>query len=239
MRTRFRTGRQSRPILRLAPLAIERPRTPTANHRFKRSFGPAFRIGLTLAVGLHVAAFGIFPRFGVTDLAVAGETMSAVQLPPSVEIPPPPQAIARPATPRVATVEVSERLTIAPTTFEGNPVERLGPPPSDAGEADDRPPFIPYTVAPKLENRDEVLLLLQRTYPPPLKSAGIGGTVILWVHVDERGEVTEARVAGSSGYRALDEAAQKVARGMRYTPAMNRDRVTAVWLSQPITFDVL
>lgn len=239
MGTRFRVGRKSPPALRLAPFRLDRSPGRTANQRFKRSFGPAFRIGLTLGVALHLAVFGAFPSFDVADVAVASEAMSAVDLPPSVEIPPPPEAIARPATPRVATVEVSEEITIAPTTFEENPVERLGPPPTVTDDASDRPPFIPYTVAPKLQNKEEVLALLERTYPPPLKSAGIGGTVMLWVYVDEGGRVTDARVAGSSGYRALDEAAQKVARGMRYTPAMNRDRVTAVWLAQPIKFDVL
>jgi protein TonB len=238
MAAKFRLGSTSLPVFRLVPFAIGRQPALTANEEFKQSFWPTFRVGLTAAVAVHMAVFGVVPSFRVADMVTASEAMSAVELPPTVEVPPPPEAIARPATPRVATVEMNEELTIAPTTFEENPVENLGPPP-DVATPDDRPAFIPYTVAPKLKNKEETLGLLQRLYPTSLKSAGIGGLVVLWIYVDTDGSVTQTRIATSSGYEALDEAAQKVAQGMRYTPAMNRDRVTAVWLSQPITFEVV
>jgi TonB family protein len=238
MAAKFGLGPMSAPVFRLVPFAIGRQPALTANEEFKQSFWPTFRVGLTAAVAVHMAVFGILPSFRVADMATASETMSLVELPPTVDVPPPPEAIARPATPRVAAVEMNEELTIAPTTFEQNPVENLGPPP-DVASADDRPAFIPYTVAPKLRNKDETLALLQRLYPMPLRSAGIGGTVVLWIYIDTEGAVTRTQVATSSGYAALDEAAQEVAKGMRFSPAMNRDRVTAVWLSQPITFEVV
>ena len=103
---------------------------------------------------------------------------------------------------------------------------------------DDRPEFIPYTVAPRLKNKEEVLALLRQVYPRTLRSASIGGTVLLWIYVDEGGDVQDARIAESSGYDGLDRAAQTVASAMHFTPAQNRDRVTAVWLSQPIFFEV-
>jgi protein TonB len=191
------------------------------------------------AVVAHFMVFEVMPHFDVATLAVAGEVMAAVDLPPEVKIPPAPEQIARPATPRVAAVEVSEDLTIAPTTFEDNSVENLGPPPAVISTEDDRPEFIPYTVAPRLKNREEVLALLREVYPRPLRAAGIGGTVLLWIYVNAEGDVQDARVAESSGYDGLDKAAKTVAAAMHFTPAMNRDRVTAVWLSQPILFEVL
>jgi len=226
--------RLSPPSARLATAALGE----SANDRFKRTFWPTFRVSILVAVATHFMIIEVFPRMDVANIAVAGEVLSAVELPPEVRIPPPPEQIARPATPRVAAVEVSEDLTIAPTTFEENSVENLGPPPDVIASEDDRPDFIPYTVAPRLQNKEQVLARLREVYPRPLQSAGIGGTVLLWIYVDENGEVRDARIAESSGYKGLDTAAQTVAAAMHFSPAMNRDRVTAVWLSQPIFFEV-
>ena len=234
----FRPANKS--VLRLcapsSPLPIEA--SASANDRFKRTFWPTFRVAIIGAVVAHFMIFEVMPRWNVATLAVAGEVMAAVDLPPEVEIPPSPEQIARPATPRVAAVEVSEDLTIAPTTFEDNAIENLGPPPAVVATDDDRPQFIPYTVAPRLRNKEEVLGLLREVYPRALRSSGIGGTVLLWIYVDEEGAVRDARISESSGYDGLDRAAQTVASAMQFSPAMNRDRVPAVWLSQPIFFEV-
>lgn len=209
----------------------------TANDRFKRRASNGLAAGIALAVLVHFAIFTLFPRLDVTPAAAAAEAIAAIDLPPEVEIPPPPQEIPRPATPRVATVEVEDDLTIAPTTFESNPVERLGPPPEVGRSEDERPAFIPFDVAPRLKNREEVLALLERLYPRSLREAGIGGTVLLWLYIDEQGQVRETRVAETSGVPALDRAAREVAARMEFTPAQNRDRATAVWLAQPIDFE--
>lgn len=211
----------------------------TANDRFKRRASMLVPLGISVAVIAHFAIFSLFPRLDATPPAMAAEALAAVDLPPEVEIPPPPERIARPATPRVATVELEEDITIAPTTFESNPVESLGPPPDVSPTVEDRPRFIPYDVAPRLKNRAEVLAMLEREYPGSLRAAGIAGTVLLWIYIDEQGRVREARVAQSSGYAALDRAARDVASRMEFTPAMNRDRVTPVWLSQPIDFTLV
>jgi protein TonB len=173
----------------------------------------------------------------VDNLGAADVALETIELPPEVRIPPPPEEVSRPATPRVAMIDVDEDVTIASTTFESNPVENLPPPPKTASP-DDRPSFIPYTVAPVLTNKDEVLHFLQRIYPSQLKSAGVGGAVVLWLYIDEDGHVLRTVVAESSGFNQLDEAAQQVASKMEWKPAMNRDKKTAVWLSQAIDFSV-
>ena len=61
---------------------------------------------------------------------------------------------------------------------------------------------------------------------------------VLWLYIDEDGQVLRTVVAESSGFEQLDEAAQKVASKMEWKPAMNRDKKTAVWLSQAIDFSV-
>jgi periplasmic protein TonB len=69
-----------------------------------------------------------------------------------------------------------------------------------------------------------------------LRDAGISGTVMLWVKLDDEGNVARTRVAGSSGHEALDEAAERVMREARFTPALHQDRRVAVWIQLPITF---
>lgn len=215
----------------------EREYPATANDAFKSHYGDWVRFGVIVAVGLHFGFFNFFPKLRAADLAGGVTEIEAIELPPEVRVPPPPEHIARPATPKVAAVEMSEDVTIAPTTFESNPAESLAPPPPSTNPAD-RPSFIPYTQAPELQNRKEVLTFLRRTYPAMLRQAGIGGTVLLWLYIDEAGLVQRTVLAESSGYDELDAAAQQVAEKMVFSPAFNRDKKTAVWLSQSIDFDV-
>lgn len=105
-----------------------------------------------------------------------------------------------------------------------------------AGSSRERPTFIPYDVAPELQNPAEVQRRLREVYPTALRDAGIGGSVTLWMRVDERGRVRSSRVRESSGYRALDRAAKDVVEAMEFSPALNRDRPTAVWVQQKIRF---
>lgn len=215
------------------------PDRESANERFKRSYGSLLWGSTVLAVILHFLFMQFMPSFGVADVSYAAAELEALNLPPEIEIPPPPQAIARPAVPVVAAAaEIEEDITIAPTTFEANPVEALPPPPTEEGPRDisAEPTFTPYTVAPELKNRDEVRDALLREYPPMLRDAGIGGTVIVWFFIDENGKVLKAQINKSSGYPMLDAAAIRIANIYRFTPALNRDRRVKVWVSIPIQF---
>lgn len=102
----------------------------------------------------------------------------------------------------------------------------------------DGPNFTPYTVGPEIVNRSEVQQALTDAYPPLLRDAGIGGTTLVWFHIDAEGEVTDVRVNRPSGSPELDRAALGVAEHMRFSPALNRDERVAVWVSFPITFQV-
>ncbi|MDE2981439.1 MAG: M56 family metallopeptidase [Gemmatimonadota bacterium] len=98
------------------------------------------------------------------------------------------------------------------------------------------PVFTPFTVKPDYVNRSEIMAALNREYPPLLRDAGIGGTVLVWFFIDETGTVRNQAVFRSSGHAALDEAALRVAPVFRFTPALNRDRAVPVWVQLPITF---
>ncbi|UCG74650.1 MAG: energy transducer TonB [Gemmatimonadota bacterium] len=209
----------------------------TANDAFKRNASNWLAYGIIGAVAVHFALFAFFPNLQAADLSGSDEAIETIELPPEVQIPPPPEQISRPATPRVAAADIAEDVTIAPTTFESNPVENLPPPPKTGSPAD-RPSFIPYDVAPKLKNASEIQKLLQRLYPSQLREAGIEGTVVLWIYIDENGVVLKTQVQKTSGYEAMDKAAMGTADKMKFSPAMNRDKKTPVWVAQAITFEV-
>jgi protein TonB len=193
---------------------------------------------MIVATVAHFCIFAFWPEMTAEDVSIQSEQLEAIELPPEIEIPPPPEAIRRPATPVIATADIDEDITIAPTTFEDNPVEDLPPPPEEVTTTDisAAPTFTPYTVRPDIKNRAEVARALEREYPPLLRDAGIGGTVQVWFFIDEEGRVQRTQVNESSGHKALDDAAIQVANIIEFTPALNRDKRVPVWISLPITF---
>jgi periplasmic protein TonB len=211
----------------------------TANERLKRTFSSWFWGSMIAATLVHFGVFAMWPEITPEDFSFASEELEAIELPPEITIPPPPKTIARPATPVIAAADIDEDITIAPTTFQDNPVEDLPPPPADvATDIAAAPTFTPYTVAPRLLNVDEVQRELVRQYPALLRDAGIGGRVTVYFFIDEEGQVKDRRIDQSSGQQALDDAALAVASVYRFSAAMNRDKKVPVWVSFPITFQV-
>jgi protein TonB len=210
----------------------------TANDRFKQTFGAWLWGGVAAATALHFILFLVFPSFTAGDVSFGVKEFEAIELPPEVQVPPPPQAITRPAIPTVAPTDLKEDVTIAPTTFEENPVDKLPPPPSDASRLGDQPVFTPYTVKPEFKDMREAARIVERYYPEMLKQAGIGGKVLVWVFIDTNGNVKNVQVNKSSGNKSLDDAAAKAAREFKFTPALNRDKKVPVWIAIPITFSV-
>jgi TonB family protein len=211
----------------------------TANDLFKKSFDSWFWGSMIVATLVHVALFQFWPTLTAEDVSFSAEELEAIELPPEIEIPPPPEAISRPATPVIATATVDEDITIAPTTFEDNPVEDLPPPPTETSvDIASAPTFTPMTVRPEIRNRSAVIQAMERGYPPILRDAGIGGLVLVWFFINEQGRVIDNRIANSSGNAQLDEAALRVASVYEFTPALNRDQVVSVWVQIPITFQV-
>ena len=211
----------------------------TANDRLKRSFSSWFWGSMILATAFHFSAFALWPELTAADFSFESDELEAIELPPEIEIPPPPQQIARPATPVMASADIDEDITIAPTTFEDNPVEDLPPPPEEqAVDLSAAPTFTPFTVAPDIQNRAEVIRAMEREYPPLLRDAGIGGTVQVFFFIDEEGTVQQFQVNESSGHQALDDAALAVAGVYRFSAALNRDKRVPVWVSFGITFQV-
>ena len=222
------------------PTAEQAP--PSANDRSKKAFEGLVWTSLILATVLHFGVFALWPEMYAEVAAVSSQELTAIELPPEIEIPAAPEAIARPAVPVIATGTIDENITIAPTTFESNPVRDLSPPPTLAEttpvDIAAAPTFTPYTVRPGVKNRQEVQSALKREYPSLLRQAGIGGEVLVWIFIDQEGQVVRTQVHQSSGHESLDQAALKVADIIQFTPALNRDKRVPVWISLPIVFAI-
>jgi len=104
------------------------------------------------------------------------------------------------------------------------------------GRETGRPCFTPFTQAPVLANQESVIRAMSQHYPKRLRAEGIGGTVVLWVFVDERGRQQKVMLRRTSGHPELDRAAVLIARVMRFEPALNRGTRVKVWVEVPLNF---
>lgn len=212
---------------------------PRANDRLKNSFNTWFWGALLAAAVLHFVVLAFFPDMTAADVSIRSSEIEQIEVLQEFEIPPPPEQIQRPAIPVISTdINIADDITISEVTFDENPVSDLPPPPTGQGvTSSDEPAFTPFEVAPRLTNQAQYARELERSYPPTLKDAGIGGQVVLWVQIDETGAVQQTRIVTSSGYDQLDRLAERLMNEVaRFSPAQNRDQNVPVWVQLPVTF---
>jgi len=192
-------------------------RVRTAADRFRRSHERFLGVGLVLSAAVHAGLVLLSPKVSFQLPPLPTESLEVVDLPPlaeappEVSVPPPPAVILPPARPVV---------TEAPA------------------EPTARPVFIPHDVPPRLENGQEVRGYLQRFYPPALRRLGVEGEVVLWLFVNEGGQVVRSIVQSPSGIEDFDRLARTVGPWMEFRPAFSQDRSIGVWVAQPIRFNV-
>jgi len=209
----------------------------SANDEFKRSFSAWFWGSISAATLVHFMVFALWPSMAADDVSLSDDELEMIDIPEEIDIPPPPEQIARPATPVISDAPIDDDITIEDITFEENPVENLPPPPDEVDtDISDAPVWTVRDVEPYYKNKEEMQRALEREYPPLLRDAGIGGTAVVWFLVDERGKVVKTQMQSSSGHGALDNAALKVADVAVFAPALHRDKPVAVWVALPITF---
>jgi TonB family protein len=93
--------------------------------------------------------------------------------------------------------------------------------------------------APRLINGDDIATLVTAEHPQALRDAGVGGVARFRILVETTGVPIEIRLLDSSGYPAMDEAAARVARELRFSPALNTNgEQVRVWASFPVVFPV-
>jgi TonB family protein len=90
--------------------------------------------------------------------------------------------------------------------------------------------FVPYDEPPIPLKR------IRPRYPEIAQEAGIEGTVVVQVFVDEKGKVKETVILKGIPNTGLDEAAIKAIRKVSFTPAKYRGKKVGVWISIPVNF---
>jgi periplasmic protein TonB len=73
-------------------------------------------------------------------------------------------------------------------------------------------------------------------YPIELWDDGVEGEIILRVRVTEDGSVDSVEVSESSGSAALDSAAVRGARDLRFQPGRKGGRMVPMWAKLPVHF---
>lgn len=82
-------------------------------------------------------------------------------------------------------------------------------------------------------------ILENLTYPSLAREAGFQGTVKLGLHLSYRGELLEARVKESSGYKIFDDQAINAAKGIvSYPPFPSSIKQKELWIDVPIAYQL-
>ncbi len=95
----------------------------------------------------------------------------------------------------------------------------------------------PQYAAPRLLNVDSVAAAVRREYPFELLRRQIGRVVHVRLHITETGAVDSMGIAESTGDSALDNAALRVARIMRFSPAVQRGQAVPLRIVLPVQFE--
>ncbi len=206
-------------------------KNPEANLKLK--YNKVLELGM---LGSLFALVLLFQFLRVIDLeAVETETkeiqIEVADIPPTEQFkrPPPPP---KPSIPIPSESEdIPEDLTIEATTLDLSDIPPPPPPPEEDGDMI----FVPYDEPPSpIGGFGSIQKALK--YPEIARKAGIEGKVIIQVLVSEKGKVIKTRIIKSLGHSGCDEAAVKAIRGVKWKPALQRDKPVKVWVAIPVIF---
>jgi len=164
------------------------------------------------------------------------ETRLIEELPDEDDEPPPPPPEIDTPPPYVPPPEISIEIPMdsGPTTAISNVTSErpvAAPPPPVAKPVERQVVKTP----PSTQGRGA--RITQPEYPPASRRAGEEGTVQLQVLVLESGRAGEVKVARSSGFPKLDEAAiNEVKRNWRFVPGKEDGKPVSMWHTFAVTF---
>ena len=179
-------------------------------------------------VMLLIFTFLVFPRSRNTmeldeEVQIIIEQIDIPQT-EQFDRPPPP---ARPSVPVESESEdIADDVTLDEFNLDEFDAWDAPPPPPEGP----RVKFIPYDDPPV------PLRPIRPKYPEIAQEAGIEGTVVVQVFVDDKGRVKEKVILKGIPNTGLDEAATEAIRGVRFRPAKQRERAVGVWISIPVNF---
>jgi len=164
------------------------------------------------------------------------ETRLIEELPDEKDEPPPPPPEIETPPPYVPPPEISIEIPMdtGPSTAISNVTSErpvAAPPPPVAKPVERQVVKTP----PSTQGRGA--RITQPEYPPASRRAGEEGTVQLQVFVLESGRAGEVKVAKSSGFPKLDEAAvNEVRRNWRFVPGKEDGKPVSMWHTFAVTF---
>ncbi len=206
-----------------------------AQTELKLNFRKYFDLALLLAIFTHLMGFLISPSYKPIPYTPAEEEIQVIEELPEVEIPLPPVEVARPSIPIAAEfteIEVSEEAD-PDETIEDTEVNVENPTAArlnyvDPGAGGDFTSF----SDPPMEKR-----MVVPDYPELIRLAGIEGTVVARVYIDERGRVVRVVILESPapGFNApVKEALFK----SEFYPAKQRDIAVKSQIIVPFEFNL-
>jgi TonB family protein len=186
---------------------------------------------LVLSIGVHLALFSLrnvqLPHF--TKRTVEIDLTHSVRR--TAEPPAEKKPAAKPKEWVKPTPEQIKPYTPPPAPVPQAPEENQASDDSNGSETS----LSKVTRLPQLLNLADLDRILQRFYPEEERDRSLGGTVVLDLHLDTEGKITSVDIVQSGG-PAFDQAAQRAARLLRFTPAyMGSDKVS-VKIRQAIQF---
>lgn len=198
------------------------------------------RLGLLVALSLHVVVIGAILLFKSTSPAPVIQLMTVRMLPvvapaaPAKPKPPEPkpvvpkQPVIKPTIQRVKSVEAAPVPVEVPKPV---PV-KADPKPEPPRPVDPPAEVVPPTDAAYLNNP-------KPKYPPMSRKLHEEGTVRLKVHVDAAGKVLSVDIQKSSGFDRLDQSArQTVLEDWSFVPAKQGSQAVSAWATVPINFNL-
>ena len=194
----------------------------------KYSYPVIVRITSFAGIALLILTFLIFPRV-VNRVELDEEVqiiIEQIDIPQTEQFdrPPPP---ARPSVPVESESEdIADDVTLDEFNLDDFDAWDAPPPPPEGP----RVKFIPYDDPPV------PLSPIRPKYPEIAQEAGIEGTVVVQVFVDEKGRVKDTVILKGIPNTGLDEAATTAIRKVRFRPAKQRERAVGVWISIPVNF---
>ncbi len=205
-------------------------------------YGLTLPVGLALALGLAILLFRIpiAPKssFVVVDVQQELVTLEEIQQPKQEILPPAPP---RPPVPievpnDVVMDDVELDLDVALDLDEA--IVDLQPPPAPALPEVEEEPEPEIFVA--VEDMPEMIggiasLMKDVTYPEMARKAGVEGTVVVQIVVDENGMPRDPTIIKSAS-DLLDEAAVKAVMLQRFKPGKQRGKAVKVKMAIPVIF---
>jgi protein TonB len=199
----------------------------TKQSEFKRQSRATIRIAIGLSILLHASLLTIVPprtsdayRPDVDPIVVSDWRIKPIPTPPP----------SRFVSPRLAgdlpTEEVHEESQDAlDVSLDDEPT--VDPPIA---------PVAPTSVSGTWDEDAELVRYVEPQYPSMARAAGIEGTVLLRVHVDETGRVVELFVERTDAGDVFTADALRAVREWRFRPARQGGRPVASWLLVPLRF---